>query len=121
MNEQEVIGYSVYVGIDWADKKHDVCICPRDSDTREFDVIRHCAEAIDAWVKDLHQGLVRIVQRPPADSALSQWGSPDAIRTIDCFRHRQCLALEAFQHQLVYALFESAHCQTGQYRRSMHG
>jgi len=29
MNEQEVIGYSVYVGIDWADKKHDVCICPK--------------------------------------------------------------------------------------------
>ena len=55
MNEQEVIGYSVYVGIDWADSKHDVCICPRDSDTRVFDVIRHCAEAIDDWVKDLHQ------------------------------------------------------------------
>jgi len=26
MNEQAVI-YSVYVGIDWADSKHDVCIC----------------------------------------------------------------------------------------------
>ena len=55
MNAQEVIGYSVYVGIDWADSKHDVCICPNDSDTREFDVIRHRAEVIDAWVKDLHQ------------------------------------------------------------------
>jgi len=51
MNEQEPVVYNVYVGIDWADKKHDVCICPRDSDTREFDVIRHCAEDIDAWVK----------------------------------------------------------------------
>lgn len=55
MNEQESFVYSVYVGIDWADAKHDVCICPRDSDTREFDVIRHSAEAIDAWLKDLHQ------------------------------------------------------------------
>ena len=55
MNEQEVIGYSVYVGIDWADSKHDICICPNDSDTREFDVIRHRAEVIDAWVKDLHE------------------------------------------------------------------
>ncbi len=55
MNEQELAVYSVYVGIDWADSKHDVCICPRDSNTREFDVIRHRAEAIDAWVKDLHQ------------------------------------------------------------------
>ncbi len=51
MNEQELVVYSVYVGIDWADSKHDVCICPRDSDTREFDVIQHRAEAIDAWVK----------------------------------------------------------------------
>ena len=55
MNEQESVVYSVYVGIDWADKKHDVCICPRDSGARKFDVIRHSAEAIDAWVKDLHQ------------------------------------------------------------------
>jgi len=58
MNEQESVVYSVYVGIDWADKKHDVCICPRDSDTREFDVIQHRVEAIEAWVKELHQRYV---------------------------------------------------------------
>jgi transposase len=79
MNEQEVIGYSVYVGIDWADKKHDVCICPRDSDTREFDVIRHCAEAIDDWVKDLHQrygGRIAIaveLSKGPIVSALQKY------------------------------------------------
>ncbi len=79
MNEQEVIGYSVYVGIDWADKKHDVCICPRDSDTREFDVIRHCAKAIDAWVKDLHQrygGRIAIaveLSKGPIVSALQKY------------------------------------------------
>ncbi len=54
MNEQAVV-YSVYVGIDWADAKHDVCIQPTTSDTREFGVIRHRAEAIDAWAKGLHQ------------------------------------------------------------------
>jgi len=54
MNERAVV-YSVYVGIDWADSKHDVCIRPRDVDKREFDVIRHRAEAIDTWVKDLHR------------------------------------------------------------------
>ena len=26
MNEQEVVIYSVYVGIDWANSKHDVCV-----------------------------------------------------------------------------------------------
>ena len=55
MSDQEAVAYSVYVGIDWADTKHDVCIRPRDSDTREFGVIRHRAEAIGIWVKDLHQ------------------------------------------------------------------
>ena len=55
MNEQEPVVYSAYVGIDWADKKHDICICPGDSDTREFDVIQHRAEAIDTWVQGLHR------------------------------------------------------------------
>jgi transposase len=55
MNEQEAVGYSVYVGIDWADSKHDVCIQSKLSDEREFAVIRHRTEAIDAWVKDLYQ------------------------------------------------------------------
>jgi hypothetical protein len=35
MNEQEALGYSVYLGIDWADSKHDVCIQPKNSDERE--------------------------------------------------------------------------------------
>ena len=55
MNEQTAVGYSVYVGIDWADSKHDVCIQPKLSGEREFAVIRHRAEAIDAWVKSLYQ------------------------------------------------------------------
>ncbi len=79
MNEQELVGYSVYVGIDWADSKHDVCICPRDSDTREFDVIQHRAEAIDTWVKDLHQrygGRIAIaveLSKGPIVSALQKY------------------------------------------------
>ena len=31
MNEQDPVVYNVYVGIDWADKKHDVCICPKET------------------------------------------------------------------------------------------
>jgi hypothetical protein len=44
MNEQESVVYSVYVGIDWADKKHDVCIQSKHSEVREFAVIRHRPE-----------------------------------------------------------------------------
>ena len=28
--------FTAFVGIDWADKKHDVCVQPADSETREF-------------------------------------------------------------------------------------
>jgi transposase len=55
VNEQEIVVYSVYVGIDWANSKHDVCIQQANSDVREFDVIQHRAESIDTWVKDLHR------------------------------------------------------------------
>ena len=85
MNAQESVVYSVYAGIDWADKKHDVCICPRDSDTREFDIIRHCAEAIDTWVKDLHRrfgGRIAIaieLSKGPIVSALQKYGSNVSI------------------------------------------
>jgi len=76
MNEQKPVIYSAYVGIDWADSKHDVCICPSDSDAREFDVILHHPEAIDAWVKGLYQ----------------QYGGPIAV------------AIELSKGPIVYAL-----------------
>ncbi len=76
MNEQKPVVYSAYVGIDWADSKHDVCICPSDSDTREFGVILHHPEAIDAWVKGLYQ----------------QYGGPIAV------------AIELSKGPIVYAL-----------------
>ena len=76
MNEQKPVVYSAYVGIDWADSKHDVCICPSDSDAREFDVILHHPEAIDAWVKGLYQ----------------QYGGPIAV------------AIELSKGPIVYAL-----------------
>ena len=39
--------YVAYVGIDWADKKHDVCIQKANSEEREFDVIPHQVDLID--------------------------------------------------------------------------
>jgi transposase len=54
MREQEAVVYSAYVGIDWANSKHDVCVQQAGSESRKFDVITHSPEAIDAWVKNLH-------------------------------------------------------------------
>src|ERR1039457_1118568 len=47
--------FTVYVGIDWADTKHDICLQAVGSDQREFDCIPHQVPRIDEWAKSLHQ------------------------------------------------------------------
>jgi hypothetical protein len=47
--------YSVYVGIDWANDKHDLCIQQANSDTRRFKIIKHSAKTINDWIKSLHK------------------------------------------------------------------
>jgi transposase len=79
MREQEAIFYSAYVGIDWADSKHDVCVQQAKSNAREFDVIQHRTEAIDTWVKGLHRrygGTIAVaveLSKGPIVSALQKY------------------------------------------------
>jgi transposase len=47
--------FTAYVGIDWADTKHDVCLQTVGSDQREFACIPHQMHRIDEWAKLLHQ------------------------------------------------------------------
>ena len=47
--------YSVYVGIDWANDKHDVCIQVAHLSTRKFKVIKHSAKEINDWITNLHK------------------------------------------------------------------
>ena len=47
--------FTAYVGIDWADKKHDACIQAAQGNQREFVVIPHQVKSIDEWVQSLHQ------------------------------------------------------------------
>ena len=49
----ELSGFTVLVGIDWADKKHDVCVQVIGSEQREFSRIPHRVEKIDEWVQTL--------------------------------------------------------------------
>jgi len=44
----------VHVGIDWADKKHDVCIVPPGEGLHEFDQVPHQVRAIDDWIRSIH-------------------------------------------------------------------
>src|ERR1035437_1472772 len=68
--------FTAYVGIDWADTKHDVCLQATGSNQREFDCIAHQMPRIDAWAQSLHQ----------------RFGGPIAI------------ALELAKGPIVYAL-----------------
>src|SRR5438445_2709262 len=45
--------FAAFVGIDWADAKHDVCLQPAGSATCECFQLAHTPEAIDAWVTTL--------------------------------------------------------------------
>ncbi|EPY4491717.1 IS110 family transposase, partial [Klebsiella variicola] len=46
--------FAAHVGLDWADKKHDVCVQFKNGE-RAFHVIEHTPEALDVWLTELHQ------------------------------------------------------------------
>ena len=47
--------FAAFVGIDWADRKHDVCLQAAGSERREYSVLPHRPESIAQWA----QGLAR--------------------------------------------------------------
>lgn len=47
--------YTAFIGIDWADAKHDIYIQAVDDETREFDSISHKVDKIDDWAQSLYQ------------------------------------------------------------------
>lgn len=48
-------GYAAIIGIDWADRKHDLCLKSFDSNALEFSVLVHKPEIIDDWANDLRE------------------------------------------------------------------
>jgi transposase len=45
--------FAAFIGIDWADATHAICLQAAGSDTRESSVLAHTPEAIDAWARAL--------------------------------------------------------------------
>lgn len=41
--------YAAFIGIDWADKKHDCCLVDAATGNKEFSVIKHSPQAIQEW------------------------------------------------------------------------
>jgi transposase len=74
--------FTAFVGIDWADKKHDVCVQPADSETREFSVIPHKVDMINDWA----QSLIQRFGSPIAVAVeLSKGPIVSALQKFDCF------------------------------------
>ena len=47
--------FAAFIGIDWADTKHDICLQAADSTQREFTVLPHRPADIDVWVATLRK------------------------------------------------------------------
>ncbi len=68
--------FTAYVGIDWADKKHDVCVQAAGGEERELGRFAHRVAAIEAWARSMYE----------------RFGGPIAV------------ALELSEGPIVYAL-----------------
>ena len=53
MKENTLCEFKAFVGLDWADKKHDICIQAADSSEREFYQIQHTVDDIEQWACSL--------------------------------------------------------------------
>jgi transposase len=51
----ERLNYAAFVGMDWADEEHAVCIIPADGGKSEHVTLKQEPEAIGAWVGELRQ------------------------------------------------------------------
>ena len=63
--------FTAYVGIDWADTKHDICLQAAGETRREFCCIRHQVAAIDEWANTLYRRF-----GGPLAVALELWKGP---------------------------------------------
>jgi hypothetical protein len=62
MNSLTDNSFTAYVGIDWADSKHDICVQAAGDQQREFDCISHKVDQIDQWAQSLHERFVRSIK-----------------------------------------------------------
>lgn len=52
---KEAPAFAAYVGIDWGDKKHDLCLWVPGTEKRERSVLEHTPKALQAWAKAIRE------------------------------------------------------------------
>ena len=55
MSQRKEEEFAAYIGIDWADEKHDICLQAVGSCEEEFRVLKHRPESIDQWAMELQK------------------------------------------------------------------
>jgi transposase len=91
--------FAAHVGLDWADKKHDVCVQFKNGE-RVFHVIEHTAEALDIWLTELHQkvkGRIAIaleLKKGPVVYALQKYPfiTVFSVHALSLARYRQAFS-----------------------------
>ena len=53
--QTELSGFTAIIGMDWADKKHDVCVQATDSGQRKTYQVAHKVDKLDEWARSLYQ------------------------------------------------------------------
>ncbi len=77
--QMELSAFTAVIGIDWADKKHDVCVQAAGSDERQFSRIPHQVDKIDEWAQTMylrHGGQMAValeLAKGPIVSALQKY------------------------------------------------
>ena len=77
--QMELSDFTAVIGIDWGDKKHDVCVQAMGSDKRQFSIIPHQVDKIDEWAQSMymrHGGQMAValeLAKGPIVSALQKY------------------------------------------------
>lgn len=80
--QMELSGYTAVIGIDWADKKHDVCVQAVGSNERQFFQIPHRVDQIHEWAQAMvarHGGPMAVALE------LAKGPIVSALQKYDCF------------------------------------
>src|SRR6266705_5017875 len=82
MKQQASEAFAAFVGLDWADAKHDVCLQAAGTVQREFLRLEHSPEEINAWVQTLR---TRFSGQPVAVCLeLTKGPIVSALQNYDC-------------------------------------
>ena len=92
--------FAAFIGLDWADAKHDVCLQATGTARREFLSFAHRPEAIDAWVQTLrtrcHGHPVAVCLELKKGPIVSAWRTYDflvlfPVNPLTVARYREAL------------------------------